>query len=113
MRKPSLYKSLNGASVLKGWTPVNRISLGSLGTCESGVALSISRICGGVLAGGGRGKSGSTRIEVVDVVSSSCTVSGGDGGSCLDLDVECGCSCDSVGGKMDNPTVWCVGILIM
>jgi hypothetical protein len=48
--------------------------------------LSRSKTCGGVFAGGGSGKSGSADDEVVDLVSSPSTVSGGDGGSCMDLD---------------------------
>lgn len=86
-----MYRSLNGASTLKGWTPVSRISLGSLGTCASGVGLSTSRTLGGVFAGGGRGKSGSVDVDVVDLLSSPITVSGGDGGSCIDLEAACGC----------------------
>ena len=66
------------------------MSLGSLGTCASGVGLSTSRTCGGVFAGGGSGKSGSD-VEVVDFVSSPFTVSGGDGGNCIDFDAACGC----------------------
>jgi hypothetical protein len=51
------------------------------------VFLSISKTCGGAFAGGGSGKSGSSDADAVSLLSSPLIVSGGDGGSCVALDV--------------------------
>jgi hypothetical protein len=69
---------------------VSRINLGSLATCASGVGLSASRTFVGTVDGGGSAKSGSEDADVVDLLSSPITVSGGVGGSCMSLDAACG-----------------------
>jgi hypothetical protein len=71
-RAPSLKRAVNGASVLKGWTPVNRINRGSRGTWWSGVSRSMLRTLVGALDGGGRGISGSSGTNI------SCVVAMGD-----------------------------------
>jgi hypothetical protein len=80
-----LKRSVNGASTLNGCTPVSLISRGSRGTCASGVFRSTSNVFVGGLVGGGRAKSGSEE-DVVELLSSPSTVSGGVGGNCIDLD---------------------------
>lgn len=89
---------------MKGWTPVRRINLGSLGTCASGVTLSTAKTCGTGFAGGGRGKSGSVADDVSDLLSSPCTVSGGVGGSCTDFESVYG-SVGKDGGALCNCSI--------
>lgn len=65
---------------MNGWTPVSLINLGSRGTCESGVFLSISRTLVGMAVDGGNGRSTSSDMELASETSSS--VCGGVGGKC-------------------------------
>lgn len=90
---------------------MSRISRGSRGTCASGVGLSVSNICVGIVVGGGRAKSGSDD-DVVDLLSSPMTVSGGVGGSCMSLDAACGCGWCSDEEGMGTPAGFCVATLM-
>ena len=66
------------------------MSLGSLGTCASGVGLSMSSTCC-CCEGGGKGTSSSvSAVEVVDLLSSlSKSVPGGVGGKSTGTDAAC------------------------
>lgn len=65
-------------------------------------------------SGGGNAKSGSAVIDVVDLLSSPSTVSGGEGGNCcIVFEAACCCGCGADGGGRGTPAGCCVATLMI